>query len=331
MKLLQVTTALLALTLSTNAQRRHSIYLTEVLVNPIGSNLGKQVAEIWNDDRLGLDTTGWYIVTGSESLPLPSVVIPRDGILRIHFGMSGVNSPADIFLPTSAGLGFIDTLAIYRSEKLNDPQEMLDFVSWNGGTNKIIDAVIAREWPSGVASVALPTSEGASISHYADDSYGHDSNSADAWFADQTPTLGTTNDTGSIYSKGDGCVGYQNPIFMGGVTRFHRPWVGEPCEVSLHNYTNSPGVALVIFGMQFGNSISMDPFGMPGCMLRISADAVVPIQTGPHTTKLSAMIPNNAGLAGSRFYMQALVVDTAVPNAATALMTNALVATIGSR
>ena len=90
MKLLQVTTALLALTLSTNAQRRHSIYLTEVLVNPIGSNLGKQVAEIWNDDRLGLDTTGWYIVTGSEFLPLPSVVIPRDGILRILQGLSNL-------------------------------------------------------------------------------------------------------------------------------------------------------------------------------------------------------------------------------------------------
>lgn len=58
MKAILITTSLLALTVSSQAQRPHSIYLTEVLINPVGANLGRQVAEIWNDSHLGLSTKG---------------------------------------------------------------------------------------------------------------------------------------------------------------------------------------------------------------------------------------------------------------------------------
>lgn len=258
-------------------------------------------------------------------------MIPAGGILRVHFGRKGLSGPADMFLPGFKELGLSDSIALYRSNQFNKPEDMLDFVSCNGGQSRIYEAIKALEWPTSLTSVPLPRTAGATIAHYAEDSYGHNSNSPDGWFADHTPTLGLPNDPGSIYSMYSGCAGYANGISMGLLTKFHRPWIGERWDITLYNMRQAAGTAWIVFGRKYGKVISMKPFGMPGCNLVVSLDVIVPVRTTLTKGVLSMTIPRDVSFTGLAIYAQGLVPDNSVPNPAKALLTNALVARIGSR
>ncbi len=331
MRVILTATLALSLAFACAAQRRHSIYLTEVLVDPIGTNSGQQVAEIWNDYNQDLDTSGWYLVTGSDSTALPAVKIPAYAILRIHFGKQGISGPADIFLPNFKDLGTSDSIALFKSNQFQNPNDIVDFVSWNGGQGHIFVAAAAGEWASSLRTVALPKSEGASIAHYAKDSYGHNSNSEEAWFQDKTPTMGLVNDTASIYSMYSGCTGYANKIWMGLQTKLHRPWVGEAWEVTIYNMLQGTGNAWIIFGVQSGVAVPMAPYGLPGCNLMVSPDIIIPVNTTATVGTFSMWIPHDVNLVGSKIYLQSFVRDSSVQNAAQALMTNSLIAELGSR
>ena len=91
------------------------------------------------------------------------------------------------------------------------------------------------------------------------------------------------------------------------------------------------GSALLAFGVNYGNAISMAPFGMPGCDLVVSLNVIVPVRTTANLGVFTTMIPRDNRLTGVTVYLQSLVFDNAVPNPARALMTNALIMKVGSR
>jgi len=94
--------------------------------------------------------------------------------------------------------------------------------------------------------------------------------------------------------------------------------------------------AFLVFGFDATTSMlgqlpkELSMFGMPGCQLYVSIDVpVLLIGTGTSAT-YSFMIPNDQSLLGLRLYEQALVPDAGAGNAASAVVSDALVMTVGT-
>ena len=69
----------------------------------------------------------------------------------------------------------------------------------------------------------------------------------------------------------------------------------------------------------------LSPLGMPSCQLRVSPDVVLPMPGA----RLSWPIPPDADLAGARFHLQAIELDSSA-NAVGAVLSDAATAVIGS-
>jgi formylglycine-generating enzyme required for sulfatase activity len=74
----------------------------------------------------------------------------------------------------------------------------------------------------------------------------------------------------------------------------------------------------------------LDPFGMPGCVGRVSPDATVFVAGSGNRATFAMTVPANAALVSLRFFQQALVVDAGAGNAAGAVISEAADAVIGA-
>jgi hypothetical protein len=303
---------------------------TEVLVDPVGVDAGRQVIEYQNTGNVDIDTSTWYLASGTTTTLLPKLTIPIGTIGRIHIGKKGVNSKADLYLPTHRTLSRFDSLAFFKSKSFSDPKALVDFVAWGGGKGYISIAVQANQWGSTFETVVLPKNEGHTIAHFMRDAYGR-GNSATDWYGDGTPTLGVANDPGSLFNYGAGCSKMVGSPNLGSGRPEGRPWIGETWELDLYNLPNSFGTALVLFGLQPVTPIPLDSLGLTGCTLNLRINAILGVARNQGRGKLLAPLPLDAGLIGGQFYTQALIIDASYKNPARAAMTNMLIIKIGSR
>lgn len=99
--------------------------------------------------------------------------------------------------------------------------------------------------------------------------------------------------------------GFKNPL----------PKLGANFDVSLTNL-GSPGAGLLVVGTSFTNwgaltlPVDLAMFGWPGCSAYVSADFLLPFGHTGTPWILSFQVPNQAGLAGVPFGLQALMRDS---------------------
>lgn len=321
--------ALLLLAPFATGQTAPRLMITEVLVDPVGANAGAQVVELHNTGNTPIDVTGWHLTSSSASIALPGVVIDPYRIARMHLGRSGTSSPADLFLPAFPELSRTDALGLFQSAQVTDPNALVDFVAWNGGQGSIHVAVQARQWPSTLESVRLPSSEGHTIAHFDAMTYGSP-NVPEAWFADGTPTLGLANDGGGLFAGAYGCPALTFGPQVGSGEEDNRPWVGETWHLDIGYLPPSPTTIFLLLGTTSPGSIALDPFGIPGCFLGVNAEIVIPIPMPPLQGEWVTGLPNDPNLVGAEVLMQG-VVPFPGANAANVLVTRVMHAFVGSR
>jgi hypothetical protein len=324
----RLTTILLAL--ATTAVAPAQLRITEVLADPIGPNQGTQIVEVTNDLNIPVALSGWHASGGGVSLPLPAVTVRAYQILRIHVGQGGLSSPADLFLPTMPELPPSGTFTLHRGADPNDPALVVDFVAWAGGQQGISAAVAANQWPSTLVSVPLPATEGATIAHLGAAAF-DTPDEPSAWYQDSTPTVGLENDAGSIFNLLMGCPGADPAPWIGLARPESRPWIGERFELDIFNLPPTVRSVGLLLGLQRTPPLPLDPIGLTGCGLLISQEFGVQVGTLGGQGLWVTRIPPVHGLVGARFFLQAFAPYPGAPNPAQALMSNAIVCTIGSR
>jgi len=304
------------------------IEVQEVLVDPVGPNAGAQQIELRNLDGLPVDLFGLNLVTSNNALVLPSVVVPGDGVVVLHLGAAGSNSPTDVYLPGAVPLQSSDVVALFRNQNHLDPNAITDFVSFGGGQQAIQVAVTAGIWPGTLDTVALPTVEGASIAHYADYLLGSRED-PDAWFADTTPTLGTANDGAGFFAVGIGCFGGIPPSFTAW-TIDDRPWIGRTWQLQLIALPSTASTMLLALGVD-GPFQQLSAIGMSNCFSTMTPFAITPFPVGPNAATIPVPVPNLPVLVSFEFRMQAFVDGYPNANPAGVLATRTMLVRPGSR
>ena len=303
-------TLLLSAALASSATGQLAI--SEVLVDPVGSNSGKQVIEIVNVSNAAFTPTGWQICSPLTYAPMPAIAIPAGGIVRLHIGATGQNSATDFFFPLFRVLLAQDTFLLFKSANFINSADIVDFVSWGGGTQRIGQAVSVKQWPSANATVPLPKTEGHTIAWR-----GKGDSNLD-WYRDATPTIGKANGTSVISSVGKGCR-LSNGI---PTLSFPSPAVDGNLDFKV-KVSGGPANTLVIYLVG-----SKATGGLPilGCSLEVLPDLLnlpLPVKEFPLPLFLKSL-----KLTGLKLYFQAAVIDLQAPNGIFG-MTSAAKVTIG--
>jgi hypothetical protein len=77
--------------------------------------------------------------------------------------------------------------------------------------------------------------------------------------------------------------------------------------------------------------VPLGPYGLGGCDLYVSIDVTLTVAVGSGAGRFATVVPAAPVLTGVTFFAQAVAPFPGAPNALQALMTNAVVCTIGSR
>ena len=296
--------------------------ISEVLIDPVGKNSGRQIVEVVNTTAKAFTPTGWQICAPLTYAPIPRIQIPSGGVVRFHINTSGTNSATDFFFPFFRDLGSQDTFLLFKGSNFNNSNDIVDFVSWGGGTGRIGQAVSVKQWSSNSASVTLPKGEGKTISW---DGRG---NSHLNWVNDAVATLGAANRIASFRSLGKGCGGRSGVPVMAASSR---PKIGGNPTVTL---SSLPALAssstFMVFGLsntRWNNTplpLDLGFMGASGCKLLVSLDFILPLGNGGNGGNAATLpIPQDTRLIGVRFYLQAWATDPSA-NGAGIVMSNAL-------
>lgn len=320
------TTLALAATLATAQDR---LDLTELLLDPVGTNAGTQRVELHNPGSSPVDLTGWHLVMPQGTWALPGMVIPANGHLLLHPAATGTSSASDIFLPTMPVLGTSGSIAVFRSANALNPTDLVDFVSWGGGQGAIVVATLARRWPSTTDTLAIPTIPGRTLAHYDQHAYGANRGSQ-SWFVDSTPTLGGRNDSGGLYAAYYGCPTLPAPPQLGTGENDNRPWIGETWRLDTSYLPVLPTFLFVAIGLQPLPPFPLDGFGIPGCEWSTSTDIVFATQVTTYPEAVLVQVPSQQLLIGYPLEVQAMVVAPAA-NPAGLLPTRSVIGYPGSR
>ncbi|MEC7583819.1 MAG: hypothetical protein VYE77_05835 [Planctomycetota bacterium] len=182
--------------------------ISEILIDPVGSNVGTQIVELQNVSGYDFIQPAFWTLCmrrgGTPGYPvLPSITIPAGGVVQVHVGASGTNTATDWYFPNLPMLNPDDEIALYSTTEdpaanpagalaqWADPHYVQDFVSWGNGPGALFsrsaEAVAAGVWPSATTHLANPP-EGSSLAWQ---EFGQ---GAQAWYEASTPTLGAPND-----------------------------------------------------------------------------------------------------------------------------------------
>lgn len=143
-------------------------------------------------------------------------------------------------------------------------------------------------------------------------------------------------ETASVAAFGSGCMGSAGTPRLEALG-LSRPWLGSTYELLVSQLPPQPGFAMVIYGFSdvwwqtVPLPFTLSSYGMPGCQTWISVDDpfFVPHAGGAFTFPFP--LPNDPVFAGFDFFNQVLVFDSAAPNPAGAVVSNAVRAHIGLR
>lgn len=114
-----------------------------------------------------------------------------------------------------------------------------------------------------------------------------------------TPATATSFDTGCAGSAGVGLLA-NAPYTL--------PWLGDTMRTRVNTVPTSLG-ALFVSSFTPATPTSLAPFGMPGCNLLVTPDAVEFLSANAGAAEWTLSVPNNTALVGMPIYQQALPLD----------------------
>lgn len=277
--------------------------INEVLVDPVGQDAGRQIVEIVNVGAVPFAPQGWQICAPFTYAAIPNVTFLPGRPVRLHIGASGQDTATDLFFAGFRTLAKADTFLIYRSSNFGNSNDIIDFVSWGGGTARIAQAVQVKQWDAATATVALPPEGGTLAWSGAGDA-------ASSWYRDVTPTLGTPNGTGKMRLLGSGCA-----LGIRATPAIASPL--PPVDGNLDWAMRIDGKSrqapvILIAGTQAAGGVLLF-----GCPLEVVPNLPVFPTTADAAGIVRIPFPlavGGANLAGISFFVQALVVDAAAVN-----------------
>ncbi len=181
--------------------------INELVLAPVA---GAPIVELTNVGVAPVDSATAQLVVGNSAEQLPSVLLGPGAFVRVHVGVSGANSPSDLFVPTLANPApNAGSVAVYvaspgpaTSQFLQDPNNVADFVQW-GAPFQLYSTVAeaARVWFFANTFVPAPVS-GESMA------WDGQGNQSMDWFRDTSPILGGTNvqPTAGVSQFGNQCT-----------------------------------------------------------------------------------------------------------------------------
>lgn len=140
---------------------------------------------------------------------------------------------------------------------------------------------------------------------------------------------------GDFATFGVGCAGSAGIPHLDVTTSGSLPNLGEALGLRLTSLPpGNPAFAYLGFSKTTWNGgtlpIDLGLLGAPGCLLRVSAEFLIPVPNLGGTAPLSLPIPDDTGLLGIRFYLQGWVADPTA-NALGVAVTNGAEGLIGRR
>jgi hypothetical protein len=274
-------------------------------------------------------TTGHHLVLGTTSIALPSVAVPSLGVLVIHLGVAGVNTPTDVYLPSAPPLALASAVAWFRTAPSANPADLIDYVCWGGFVGPhAATAVFAGRWTATPLTAQLPAAVGSSLANRRFTRNTGNLVGPDAWYGDSTPTFGSENDPAMTWAHAIGCVNANAPGIYGVFGTEPGPWLGEPASISISPVTS---FALVVLGTTAMPPVHLDVIGMPFCFANITIESTVLVPQAQPYTLFTYTVPVNPLFVGFEFYMQAFVPEIPAVNPMGARVTNSIKAHVGSR
>lgn len=276
--------------------------ITEILADPVGPNNGFQIVEIQNTSGAPFTPTGWTVCAPFRYDSLPSISVPAGGVVRLHIGVNGGPTATDWFMPNFATRPLnpaSDTFLIYKSSNFHIDADIVDFVSWGGGSARRTQAENIGEWPAGGVTIPGPFLEGETIA------WDGTTGAPVAWYRDASPTLGAANPTSTSLTTGFECATSTGLIGM-----------------SIRD------AAAVDGNRDFGFTVTGGPVGAPAGIFVGSYTGSIPIfgcslEVTPFVTLLSSLDPSGTtfiplsvpfGWGGLTLATQAVALDAAAPN-----------------
>jgi hypothetical protein len=127
---------------------RPRVVMAEILLEPTS---GEQLIALANLGKGNAFLTEWSLCVGPSCARLANLTIPPQSWVVAHLGVSGTNMATDVYvsLPRLNRSG--DELALYSSNRFEDPASMVDYVRWGTGRSggRLSLAVSAGLWASG--------------------------------------------------------------------------------------------------------------------------------------------------------------------------------------
>ncbi|MFH0852226.1 MAG: lamin tail domain-containing protein [bacterium] len=171
------------------------VVINELFSDPAGSNdTGKEWIKLFNSSSQETDLTGWQINGSGKYFTLPSLSLPPNSFLLIHWRADGQNTANEIFTSAAA----IDTnignssgfIALFKSGERNK-DTIIDYVEYGkAGQSLEATAASAGIWPK---EQFLPApGENQTLRLKKD---GQDSNSVNDWEIYNLPLLNNPNST----------------------------------------------------------------------------------------------------------------------------------------
>lgn len=309
-----------------NAQFLPNLEISEILLQPqAGDHCRIEVIAA----NIPFSTSGYQLVVGASAFPLPSAAIAPFQPFVLHLGVNGISTTHDLYLPNAPALPASGSIALFRSNLINDPTQFLDYVAWGGATGpQAAMAVQAGRWLATSQSCGVPALVGSTLANRRITRSTANLVGPLAWYDDSTPTFGSENDAAMTWAAGTGCVTV-NPPTIGVVSSIDPgPWLGEPATLFVGNVTS---FAVLALGTTSTAPIDLGPIGMPGCFAHLQVDATLLLTAGTPYTAFVYTVPVNPLFVGFEFFMQAFVLDTLAGNPIGGLVTGAAKAHVGSR
>ena len=279
-----------------------SFEISEVLLAPAA---GPQIVEIVNTGSVVLDTGELLLISGATFQQIPSTPVAPGQLVRLHIGVVGSNTPADLFLPAVGPADPVaDSFALYAAPAggvpplyFDDPVNIRDFIQWGAPQQPFAGTAEAGlVWF--FASTFAPTpGAGESLA------WRGSGKQATDWFRDASPTLGLPNvqGTAAVMSFGSQCT----PAAAGPALLAPLPPALGNQDFRIDFWTQShlqPG--LLFLGTQL---TSVPVFGGL-CQFHVGGlFAVAPFISQAGDTSFAAPVPDVPALLGQRVVMQVAV------------------------
>jgi hypothetical protein len=124
--------------------------MAEILLDPFS---GEQLVALANWGKSAASLSNWHLCLGPICTRLDNTTIAPQSWIVLHLGITAPNTPTDMYVALPKLNKSNDELALYSSDRTDNPLNMVDYVRWGNGhaPSSIGAAVSAGLWASGAS------------------------------------------------------------------------------------------------------------------------------------------------------------------------------------